>query len=134
MGQNTYQNVKDARSGANNEIASLVLSGLPSPELRPIATVIYQTGAYGNTVNAKIVTTDDGSNYVDWRSNELPRGVPPSDHGSLTGLSDDDHTIYALADQSRGFSDFSDTVTFTSTEGLNTVTILNGLITNWVQE
>ena len=49
------------------------------------------------------VLTADGAGNATWR--EPPAGGGGggvSDHGSLTGLGDDDHTQYALADGSRG--------------------------------
>jgi len=105
MGQQTYINITAARAGAAEEISSLLLGTLPTPEIRPIGTVIYQTGnTYGNIVNAKIVLTDEGENYVDWRTNELPRGSAPTDHGNLTGLGDDDHVQYLLVNGSRALS------------------------------
>lgn len=45
-------------------------------------------------------------------------GGGTSDHGELTGLADDDHTQYSLADGSRGTSDLSDVT--------NTLAVANG--------
>jgi len=114
MGQTDYTTIVAAREGAQAEIASLIIGNLPSVEMRPIATVIFQTDKdYGNAINARIIEvegtgTDD---YVDWRVTELPRGVPPADHGSLTGLADDDHNFYELATTIRPASIVNTTTT-----------------------
>jgi hypothetical protein len=58
MGQNEYTTLPAAREGAQEEISSLLLGNLPSPEIRPIATVIFQTDKdYGNTINARMITS-----------------------------------------------------------------------------
>ena len=101
MGQGDYATLPQARAGAAVEVSSLLLGILPSPEIFPVATIIYQTGNYGNTVNARIVLTDEGENYIDWRSSDLPRGSAPTDHGNLTGLGDDDHIQYLRTDGTR---------------------------------
>jgi len=95
MGQDTYDKKKDAREGATTEVNNLLLGNLPGPEIRAIATVIFETkNGYGNAVKGRIVTTDEDDDYVDWRTTSFGRGTAASDHGSLGGLSDDDHTQY----------------------------------------
>jgi hypothetical protein len=103
MGQNEYTNTVNARNGVQTEISSLLLGSLPAPEIRPIASVIFQTDKdYANTINARVIeAVSGGDDYVDWRTNDLPRGTTPADHGSLTGLSDDDHTQYLLINGTR---------------------------------
>ena len=101
IGQNQYGNATQARAGAVEEISSLLLEGLPTPEIKPIGTVIFQTGNYGNLVNARIVLTDEGANYVDWRASSLPRGTTPTYHGNLTGLNEDHHLQYLRTDGTR---------------------------------
>ena len=98
MGQNEYTTAPAARNGAQDEIGSLLTGNLPSAEMRPIATVIFQTDKdYGNSINARIIEAVAGiDDYIDWRTNDLPRGTVPGDHGNLTGLSDDDHSQYLL--------------------------------------
>lgn len=99
MGQADYGNLNQARSGATTEINSLLLGSLPSPEMRPIATVIFQTSnGYANSVESRIRTTDSGEDYIDWRTTALGRGVAATDHGALAGLGDDDHAQYLLLD------------------------------------
>lgn len=106
MGQNDYLNKPTAEAGAVSEISTLIFGGLPLPELRPIASVLFQTNlTYTNAVNARVVTTNTGENYVDWRSETISRvAVSTSDHGALAGLSDDDHPQYLLADGTRALS------------------------------
>ena len=97
VGQAEYLTGSAARDGAETEMNDLVLGSLPSKEMKPIATIIYRTkDSYANDVNAKIVKTDAGDNYIDWRATSLSNGTAAGDHGSLGGLSDDDHVQYAL--------------------------------------
>jgi len=102
MGQTTYGNVAAARSGASDEISSIVTAGLPGDEFVPIGSVIYQTSdSYGNTWQARVRSDGDGNNYVDFRQATLVPGQGPGDHGNLSGLTDDDHQQYLPADGSR---------------------------------
>jgi len=88
MGQNEYANITQARAGADTEIFSLVTNDLLLPETRPIATFIFQTSnLYDNGVKGRIRATDDGEDYVDWRSETISRfSVSTSDHNGLTNL------------------------------------------------
>ena len=114
MGQDYYSNVTQARAGALVELQSLLILGTLSPELRPIATIIYQTNtAYANTVNAKVVSTSEGDDYIDWRNEAVTRvALTTSDHGDLTGLGNDDHTQYLLADGTRALTENWDAGSF----------------------
>ncbi len=107
IGQNIYTNKNSARAGALTEIHSLITNDLLFPEIRAIATVIFQTGdGKTNEVKAEIVSTDEGDDYIDWRSEVVSRTeISTSDHGVLTGLGDDDHTQYMMADGSRDLTD-----------------------------
>lgn len=67
MGQGDYPTRGQARDGAEIEINNLVTNQIIFPEYKAIATVIFQTGSYGNAVNGKIVSTEDGYDFVDWR-------------------------------------------------------------------
>jgi hypothetical protein len=97
QGQEEYQTISQAREGALNEISTLQLSGLPGLEMRYIAAVIFKTSnTYGNTVKAKIELTDEGENYVDFRSANVSRVSSGTDHGTLSGLDSDDHLQYEL--------------------------------------
>ena len=96
MGQNEYGNKPDARANANTEINNL--SGLPFYEFRFIGSVIYQTAeSYTNTLKAKIVTTDTGASYVDWRFSALqPSTATVNVHNNLGGV---DSAPYYHSDQ-----------------------------------
>ena len=93
MGQNEYNSIAAARDGATTEINSISISGfLPSQEMKPIGSIIFQTrDVYTNSVKARIISTDEGDTYVDWRIGELSPSSAAQDHGSLAGLFDDDH-------------------------------------------
>ncbi|RLB76220.1 MAG: hypothetical protein DRH24_18265, partial [Deltaproteobacteria bacterium] len=72
IGQNSYTTRNAARAGAETEMNSL-LTQLDLAEIRPLATVIFQTSnSYGNTVKARIRTTADGNDYIDWRKTNTP--------------------------------------------------------------
>lgn len=88
MGQNTYINKINARAGALTEIHSLIVDNILFPEIRAIATVIFQTNtSYSSSVNARIVTTAEGDDYIDWRNEVISRTeISTSDHNSLSGL------------------------------------------------
>lgn len=67
IGQSDYATKRDARAGAETELADLITAGLPTLEFVPIATLIIQTkDSYGNTPKSKIVSTTDGGDYVSW--------------------------------------------------------------------
>jgi len=98
QGQNEYTNIGNARDGAETELISLYTVGLPFVEFIPIATFIFQTSSGdSNGVKGRIRSTDTGDDYIDWRSVTFAAtGVTSTDHGALSGLTDDDHTQYAL--------------------------------------
>lgn len=86
MGETEYGSKAEARAGANSEINNL--SGLPFYEFRFIGTIIYQTSnSFSNALKAKIVTTDTGANYVDWRFTALqPTTATTNVHNNLGGI------------------------------------------------
>jgi len=92
-GTQQYNNITAARTGANSEISNL--QDLPFTEFVPIGSVIFQSNNYSNAVKARVVQTDLGENYVDFRGTQVytPAGQA-SDHGLLSGLVDDDHIQY----------------------------------------
>lgn len=97
MGQVGYLTVGAARLGAESELANLNLDGLPAVEFVPIATFIIQSrDNYSNIYKSKVIVTDLGDDYIDWRINEATAlgGASASDHGALSGLGDDDHLQY----------------------------------------
>ena len=73
QGQAQYANKTSARNGALTEIKEL--SGLPVYEFCPLGSVIFQTGSsYTNTPKAQIVSTLDGDNYEDHRTESIRPG------------------------------------------------------------
>lgn len=80
IGQVEYQNIAAARAGAIDEINSLILEGLPAPEIKFVASIIYQgSDSYTNTPNARIRTTDTGDDYIDLREQSIGRGGAAGD-------------------------------------------------------
>lgn len=128
QGQAVYANVTAARAGATTELVNLRTDGLPTQEWSPIGTILLQTsGSYGNAVGAQIRTTDDGDDYVDWRSVTLSPGGGTSvgSHNQLTGSSTgDDHLQYVHIDGRRGITGAVATsgtpVTWSVTSGAHT--------------
>lgn len=97
QGQASYQSLASVRIGANDEINNLVTGGLTFQEFTPIATIIFETSNnHDNTVKSKIVSTDEGTDYIDWRGTKISPGSSVSSHSSLSDLSSDDHLQYAL--------------------------------------
>jgi hypothetical protein len=96
QGLTNYNNRPAGQAQAEEEMKQV--SGLPFEEFVPIATIIFEARtAYGNTPSVRAVTTSDGDDYVDWRSTTLlggGGGGGAGDHGSLSGLTDDDHPQY----------------------------------------
>jgi len=89
MGTNTYNSQNAARIGANNEIGQV--GELPFEELVPLATVIFRTANNMlNAVKSAIVSTDNGDNYVDWRTVQINPTVALGDHNILAGRADAD--------------------------------------------
>ncbi|MBF0399960.1 MAG: hypothetical protein HQL90_04260 [Magnetococcales bacterium] len=87
MGQNEYSTINAARTGALTEISSLNTGGLAFTEWRIIGTIIYKTSdSYANAVKAAVQSTAEGDSYVDWRTNDVQRGVVSGNHNSLSGL------------------------------------------------
>jgi hypothetical protein len=87
QGQDDYSNIGAARDGAEVELTNLILEGLPGAEFCPIATLIWQTSSsYSNVPKARIRTTTEGDDYIDWRGRTLAAGSgsagAPSIHGA----------------------------------------------------
>lgn len=78
LGQNEYSNLRMARDGATTEIHSL-LATLITAETVPIATIIFQTkNNYSNSVKARIKTTEEGEDFLDWRKERLGQAFSPA--------------------------------------------------------
>jgi len=105
VGQAVYANTGDARDGAAVEMGNLAVK-LPFAEIRPIASVIFQTGSYGNAVNARIRPAADGD-YVDWRKDAIPggSGFTASSHNSLSDRgAANSHPIEAISNLGTSYS------------------------------
>lgn len=75
VGQAEYATKKLAQQGALTEIVNILSIADISPELKPIASLIFQTkDTYTNDVKARIVSTDEGDDYVDFRTDALLHG------------------------------------------------------------
>lgn len=109
QGENSYNTLSNARDGAEVEILSMTIDGLPAAELKFLGTIIYQTAdSYvSSTTKSRIRTTDTGDDYIDLRDFGVTRsGVSGTltAHGSLSGLLNDDHTQYLLANGTRALA------------------------------
>jgi len=88
IGQSATDNLGEAEAFS---FADLTLTGFPSVEFRPLYKLIYKaSNGYENSVNAQLVS------IIDLRSISAVGSVanPATDHGNLSGLSDDDHAQY----------------------------------------
>jgi hypothetical protein len=85
----------DAHTHAQSDVIGLdtALAGKAST-----AQAVPPGGITGQVL-AKASNTD---NHVQWTAPAVAGGDGVTDHGMLSGLTDDDHTLYALADGSRG--------------------------------
>jgi len=87
MGQNEYATSNAAKDAAFEELNSLILSNLPIVEFVAVGSVLFQTGSYGNSANARIVSPDGSANYVDWRFSDIARsGFVSTEHNNLSGI------------------------------------------------
>lgn len=90
QGQAEYADKKTAIEEATNEI--IAWGNLPTPEFVVLYRFVMQTkDSYGSTPNAQIV------DVTDFRRSGLTGGAATAqDHGTLSGLGDDDHAHYTL--------------------------------------
>lgn len=88
QGQYEYQTKNEALEDGMNEI--IAFGDFPSPEIVILYRFIMQTNTgYGGTKKAKIIEV------TDFRGNPITgAGASASDHGTLSGLGDDDHEQY----------------------------------------
>jgi hypothetical protein len=125
IGQSATDNLGEAEAFS---FADLTLTGFPSVEFRPLYKLIYKaSNGYENSVNAQLVS------IIDLRSISAVGSAanPATDHGNLSGLSDDDHPQYVHTSEVRtpsaavknSFfpSQVGQTGKFLSTDGTNTV-------------
>ena len=125
IGQSATDNQGEAEAFS---FADLTLPGFPSVEFRPLYKLVYKaSNGYANSVNAQLVS------IVDLRSISAVGAAanPATDHGNLSGLSDDDHPQYVHTSEVRtpsaavknSFfpSQVGQTGKYLSTDGTNTV-------------
>jgi hypothetical protein len=90
LGQAEYT---DQGSAEAAKWEDLVITDLPLVEWRPLYKIVYQTAtAYANTPHARITAVIDMRIAIT-SAGTVPT-TPVTDHGSMTGLTDDDHTQY----------------------------------------
>ena len=95
MGQDSYNTIGEAEAAVWED---LNLDGFPIVEFRPLHKVVFQgTDSFANSVNAAIRGIYD-LRRVSSNGSAIP-STPVSDHGSMTGLLDDDHTQYLNSDR-----------------------------------
>lgn len=90
QGQVSYNSKNDALEGVEDEITAF--GEFPTTEHILLYRFVMQTSsAFGGTKNSKIVEV------VDFRASTFVGSTAiPTDHGNLSGLSDDDHSQYLL--------------------------------------
>lgn len=100
MGQDQYSSLAAAREGALVEISNLILGELVSPELVPVATLIFETkNTYPNAVKSRIRTTLAGNDFIDWRTSPPAVG---SGSGTVSPVfSDADFKVFDDADPTK---------------------------------
>jgi hypothetical protein len=90
MGQASYNTIGAAEAAVWE---TLNLDGFPIVEFRPLHKVVFQgTDSFTNSVNAAIRGIYDLRRVSS--GGDAVASTPVSDHGSMTGLADDDHTQY----------------------------------------
>ena len=102
IGQSSHANQGDAEAA---QFSDLTLTGFPVVEMRPLYKMVYDCKtSYANFVKARLVSLWDLRSFQSITS--LPATV--SDHGMLTGLTDNDHPQYLLS-ASAGFGTYTAT-------------------------
>ena len=90
LGQNSYTSTNNAEDATWED---LNLDGFPIFEFRPLYKIIYYTSnTYTNTPKTAFTSIWDLRRIISSGS-AIPT-TPVSDHGSMSGLADDDHTQY----------------------------------------
>ena len=90
LGQNSYSSTNNAEDATWED---LNLDGFPIFEFRPLYKIIYYTSnIYTNTPKTSFISIWDLRRIISSGS-AIPT-TPVSDHGSMSGLGDDDHAQY----------------------------------------
>lgn len=128
VGQEEYSNISAAQRGAETEILNIVLGDLVTEEMLPIATVILQTSdSYGNAVKARIRTTNDGDDYIDWRRKLITGGGVISDSDEKVAV--DSAAIPGYIGATSGTGVLRVELPLTKTDGGDFVTLRKGSTT-----
>jgi hypothetical protein len=125
MGQSSSNKISDQESIS---FSDLTLTNFPVVEFRPLWKIIWQTDStYANTPKARIAGVYD----IRQLSSVGIGGVAVSDHGLLTGLTDDDHLQYLHTTTTRTgvTAEFNTTgkITTTNSIGIGTTNPTNKL-------
>lgn len=128
LGQSEYNAIGDAEAAVWED---LNLDGFPIFEFRPLYKIIYQTGGYANTPHARIQGVID-LRRVTSSGQGIPT-TPVSDHGSMTGLADNDHPQYLLvADHdTRDHSNALSTASINDLSDVSISTVNDGDFLRW---
>lgn len=105
QGQDVYSNKTNARAGAATEMNNLILTGLPTPEFIPVASIIFEAkSTFSNAVKSRIVSTASGEDYVNWLGQSLSPTTTPAAHNNLSGRdAAEAHPASAIVVNSTGF-------------------------------
>ncbi|MEA2112441.1 MAG: hypothetical protein U9P50_00500 [Patescibacteria group bacterium] len=114
QGQDVYTRISNAREGANDEIASLILAGMPTPEFVFVATVILDR-------NGEVVTNDLGSTWLDWRTSGIASATAPSSHINLSDKAVDGHPADVIIPDTTNFTNNLSSLDDTVQKALDTV-------------
>lgn len=100
----SYNTPQLAYAGLAADAVAIQNLGLPSPEFRLIASVLFQTRTmYTNAVKARIIQADtSGSAFADWRRASVFSAGSSGSAGSITpSFSDLDFNVYDNVDTSK---------------------------------
>jgi hypothetical protein len=97
-GTTVYTNTQDAIQNAEQELIDL--GTLPSPEITVLYRLLLRGASGSGTYDCQIYEITDyrGSSFAGGTASQA------NDHGTLSGLSDDDHTLYLLANGTRSLT------------------------------
>ena len=112
MGQNEYVTITEARLGALDELVTINFQGTAAQERKYLGTLVIQSSdSYTNDVHSRLRSPATGEDYVDLREATFPGGGSSAtvvDHGSLSGLTDQDHPASAIYTYVSGFGGILD--------------------------
>lgn len=129
MGQAQYTDQGSAEASTWDE---LDLAGFPIVEFRPLYKIVFQTAtAYSNTPKTKFVNLLDLRQMISIGSGAA--AVAISDHGSMTGLQDDDHLQYLNTSRhdSHDHSSAMSTVALDDISDIQAATPTNDQVLTW---